>query len=70
MIGLWVARFVDRLDGALLTKFHYVESEIADRKVTHCGRQLGDIPGTVLAPLLKPSTTQDTCSDCAPMLTP
>jgi len=34
MIGQWVRR------GA--GKWHYVESEIEDRAVTHCGRQMHD----------------------------
>ncbi len=41
MIGSWIARFAHRESGSYrLTRWHYVESEIEDRAVTKCGRQL------------------------------
>lgn len=45
MIGLWVARFRKNV---AITTGHYCESEIEDRKVTRCGRQMGKIDGTEL----------------------
>jgi hypothetical protein len=46
-IGTWVARWVARFAyGAhatrRVTRWHMIESEIEDRKVTRCGRELGD----------------------------
>lgn len=64
MIGLWVARFADEGDGGRRTKWHLVESEIEDRKVTKCGRQLGQRDGTVIAPLVAPPTAADACQRC------
>ena len=66
MQGLWVARFADHGHGDRLTKWHLVESEIADRKVTHCGRQMGAIEGTVLASLVAPPTASVACTPCRP----
>jgi hypothetical protein len=43
VIGQWVARF---RGARRLTRWHLVESVIAGREVTHCGRQLGDIEGS------------------------
>lgn len=65
MIGLWVARFADDGYGNRLTKWHLVESEIADRKVTKCGRQMGERTGTVLAPLVAPPTSDVACKACS-----
>jgi hypothetical protein len=48
-IGLWIARGVD--DGEAtpeITKWHLCESVIADRKVTRCGREMGEIAGTYI----------------------
>lgn len=39
MLGTWFARFRDDVP---LTKAHYCESEIQNRKVTTCGRQLAE----------------------------
>jgi hypothetical protein len=48
-VGLWVARGVDSgADTPEITKWHLCESVIADRKVTRCGRQMGDIEGTYI----------------------
>lgn len=67
MIGLWIARFTDKGDETRqLTQWHLVESEIADRKVTHCGRQMGDLPGTALAPVVAPPSLDVTCKRCNP----
>lgn len=42
-IGTWVARFAYGARATRrVTRWHLVESEIADRKVTRCGRELGD----------------------------
>ena len=65
MIGLYVARFTDSDDPKRLTRYHFVESEIAERKVTHCGRQLGHIEGTVMAPVVTPPPGQG-CERCKP----
>ena len=48
MLGLWVARYAG---DKRLTLFHRVESEIVDRKVVRCGRELGHIDGTILTPV-------------------
>lgn len=49
MIGEWVAR-VSRDEDRMVSKVHYVESEIADRVVTQCGRQMKrDLNGEKLA---------------------
>jgi hypothetical protein len=37
VIGQWAARFIGELQR---TRWHLVESEIAERLVTHCGRQM------------------------------
>lgn len=37
LIGQWVARFKD---GNHVTRGHRVESEIVDRVITRCGRQM------------------------------
>lgn len=37
LIGVWTARFQGEVQR---TRWHVIESEIADRLVTHCGRQL------------------------------
>jgi hypothetical protein len=63
MIGLWVARYRGE---RRLTLFHYVESEIADRKVTNCGRQLGEKPGTTLNPVTTPPSKDVSCYQCQP----
>lgn len=49
MIGSWVARAIGP-DSALryVTKFHLVESQIADRQITRCGRQLHPRDGYAL----------------------
>lgn len=63
MIGLWICR----LQGTrAITKWHYVESEIQDRKVTRCGRQMDEIEGTALAPLITPPTIDAACKSCNP----
>lgn len=68
MLGLWIARFTNRgkegTEPRRLTLWHFVESEIEDRKVTACGRQMGDIEGTVLAPLVAPPTVHVACHAC------
>lgn len=65
MLGLWIARFADYGHGRRLTLWHLVESEIADRKVTRCGKQMAAREGTVLAPLVAPPTADVTCFWCA-----
>jgi hypothetical protein len=47
-----------------MTLWHLVESEIADRKVVKCGRQMGDIARTSLAPQVTPPTADEACRDC------
>lgn len=37
MKGQWAARF---LDGQRTTRWHAIESEIADRSITYCGREM------------------------------
>ena len=64
MIGLWIARFADQGHGKRLTLWHLVESEIADRKVTRCGRQMATTEGTVLAPLVAPPSSTQACFWC------
>lgn len=61
MIGLWVGRFAG---DKRLTLWHLVESEIADRKVVRCGRQLREREGTVLAPVISPLTEGEACYAC------
>lgn len=61
LLGLWIARFSD---ATRLTQWHYVESEIAGRQITHCGRQLAERPGTALAPLVAPPSVDATCKRC------
>lgn len=61
MIGLWIARY---RDNRRLTLFHLVESEIATRKVTRCGRQLDEIEGTALAPVQNPPSSEYACYHC------
>lgn len=61
MIGLWIARFTG---SRRITRWHLVESEIADRKVTKCGRQMGTIDGTSVAPLVAPPSTGVACTPC------
>lgn len=65
MIGLWIARFTDLPLSRPLTKWHLVESEIEERKVTKCGRQMGERKGTLLAPLMAAPTARVTCKGCA-----
>jgi len=61
LIGLWMCRLkADRR----WTKWHLVESQIADRMVMRCGRQMGHIEGTVLAPLMAPPTDSEACYFC------
>lgn len=62
MIGLWIARFAD--GGNRLTLWHLVESEIANRKVTKCGRQMATNEGSVLAPLVAPPSSAEACFWC------
>jgi hypothetical protein len=66
LIGYWIARFSDRTETRQLTKWHLVESEITDRKVTKCGRQMGEIAGTAVAPVVTPPSLDVTCSRCNP----
>jgi hypothetical protein len=69
-IGQWVARFKVRKDGSIgerLTAWHLVESIIAGRAVTKCGRQLGDRPGTEVqaqADVPDANTLVDACERC------
>jgi hypothetical protein len=58
VIGQWVARF--RESGEKLTRDHYVESVIAGREVTRCGRQLADRDGTVVTV----TTGDERCRQC------
>ena len=49
MIDTWIARFAHRDSGSYrLTRWHYVESEIENRAVTRCGRELATNPKTSL----------------------
>lgn len=69
-IGQWVARFAVRKDrsmGERLTRWHLVESVIAGREVTRCGRQLGDREGTEVqaqADVPDASNIADQCQWC------
>lgn len=63
MIGAWVARFTDEELPERLTKDHLVESEIADRKVTRCGRQLAPIEDTLIVELVD-SPVGNRCMRC------
>jgi hypothetical protein len=49
MIGQWVSRWSADGDAVRRTRWHLVESEIDDRKVVRCGRQMGFIASTELA---------------------
>ena len=52
-LGAWVARFAILQDGTLgarLTQWHLVQSDIAGREITKCGRQLGTRDGTEVWP--------------------
>lgn len=60
MIGSWVAR---SKGDVRLTKAHLVESEIADRKVTRCGRQLGERQDTELVEVHDPAVSER-CQRC------
>lgn len=42
------ARKGDPMAERPMTKAHRIESGISDRYVTHCGRQIGERPGTRL----------------------
>lgn len=61
-IGFWVARY---RNDTRLTLFHLVESEIADRKITRCGRQLHHQDGTSLNVIAGPPSEGKECSRCA-----
>lgn len=69
-IGQWVARFRTRHDGTpgeRTTRWHLVESVIAGREVTKCGRQLGDKAGTTVeaqADVPQATTLDDACERC------
>jgi hypothetical protein len=60
-IGLWMCRL---RNDTRLGKWHLVESTIRDHMVMRCGRQMGHIDGTVLAPLMAPPTSTDACHFC------
>lgn len=60
-VDLWIARFTD---GRRLTKWHLCETEIAERRYTRCGRVLLERPGTSLAPLVSPPSSDTTCQQC------
>ncbi len=50
-IGQWMGRYREGADFDAEDpkgKFHHVETRIADRFSTHCGRQMGQIEGTEL----------------------
>lgn len=43
--GQYVARFTERVSGGMLwrqrsTKWHYVDSQVADAVITYCGRRM------------------------------
>ena len=59
--GQWVARYKD---GHRVTKFHFVESEIADREITRCGRQMKARNGTVIQMSVDIPSGEDACSIC------
>lgn len=63
MIGSYVVRF---RGARALTMAHLVESEIADRKVTRCGRQLGPKEGTTIE-VVEP-TLHSRCWQCGWLL--
>lgn len=64
MIGAWVARWRERSSGLrIVTRYHLVESEIAGRQVTRCGRQLAPRDGTELAFATEPPVSER-CTRC------
>ncbi len=60
LIGSWIARFT--LTYAALTRAHLVESEIATRVVTRCGREMSLVIGT--AELAKAHAAIPRCLQC------
>jgi hypothetical protein len=61
LIGFFVARFKGE---QRLTRYHLVESEIADRKITRCGRQLHHQEGTSLTVIVGPPPSDTGCKRC------
>lgn len=59
--GQWCARYKD---GHRLTKYHFIESEIADREVTRCGRQMKTRAGTVMQIAIDIPVGEDACEIC------
>lgn len=63
-IGSWVVR--DNVNGQAMTLGHLVESTIADRVVTKCGRQMyRSLFGAILVPLT-PDDPERHCEQCDP----
>lgn len=62
-VGTLIGQFVQRYHaGKPTTRAHYVESEIAERVVTRCGRQMGkEMSSGVLFVVLDP---EDRCRQC------
>jgi hypothetical protein len=61
-VGQWVAR-VDEA-GRDLTKWHHVESVIADEPITRCGRRLRAFGDTAF--LYHFAAWTDSCKQCQP----
>ena len=59
--GQWVAR---HKDGHRITKWHYIESEIADREITRCGRQMKARAGTIIQASVD-LPPEDACEICS-----
>ena len=62
LIGLYTARYRGE---TRITQYHLIESLIADRRITHCGRQLGERDGTSLTVVVAPPAAE-TCKRCVP----
>lgn len=66
MIGQWVARFQGN---RRRTRWHYVESDIAARVVTRCGREMNRVQrGGELrnhADVAEATVLEPQCQDCA-----
>lgn len=62
-IGQWVARVTN--DGAYLTRWHYVESVVADEPITRCGRRLAHRDGTAF--LYQWDGSGAECARCLPI---
>ena len=61
-LGKWVARYKGELR---VTKFHYVETEIANREYSRCGRQFRPRAGTEIRASSAVTPSDDLCEQCA-----